>query len=130
METTENYILSPIILLSPIIISNSESIHTMKHNPDSLEERFRTKGFQEGGVLMFTPAVTLEFIAAAEKEGFNILGIDGFLRTDEWIQPNSEHSIDFTSKTEGGFNVTQRALKFVKDREQLGLHFEVVIGRS
>lgn len=77
-------------------------------------------------LILFEPAEALALIEFGREREWEFLGIDGFKLTGEFIQPFQEHSVDFTNGIYNGGNEYDFGVKFIRDRENLGLHFELV----
>ena len=69
----------------------------------------------------------MEAILEADQSGQRVLGIDGFVLRGTSIQPNLEHCRDFSTACNRGVNTNREAIRFVKARKHLGLHFEIVL---
>ena len=83
---------------------------------------FKAKGHQHGGVLAFSPEIALSIVSRLEEAGVDVLGIDGFKIGQDSIQPFMEHSINFEYSEENW----SRARKFLQEKKDLGLVFEIV----
>lgn len=76
------------------------------------------------------PDIAMLAIDECKKNSIPIYGIDAVKITDTSIQPFMEHSIDYTAcpYPDRYFdNVWDEAIQFIKSKEHLGLHFEIVI---
>ena len=78
----------------------------------------------------FPPDVAILIIKECKEQGVPIYGIDAVEITNTYTQPFMEHSADYTaSPYPAGYfeNVWDEAIQFIKSKECLGLHFEVII---
>jgi len=83
-----------------------------------------------GETPFFPPDIAVHIVNKCEQAQIPIYGIDAAKIADTCIQPYMQHSVDYTTSPypEGYFeNVWDEAIQFIKRREQLGLHFEIVI---
>ena len=96
---------------------------------NEIEDEFRSKSIQRGGILLFNPTDGISVIQKCHEENLKILGIDGFRLTATHIQPLMEHSVDLSSDINPKLEIDnwQRAEEFLRLREQLNLVFELVI---
>jgi len=94
-----------------------------------LEQSFLARGIKRGGVLMFDAPNTVAFIEAARQQQVPILGIDSFIVTETITQPVMEHTLDL-SVGALPIDTWTAAQRFVRERHNLGLMFEVVLGDS
>lgn len=90
-----------------------------------LEKLFEDLALIRGGVFLLRPADAMRFVKTCKEEKIAILGVEGFKVFGEKIQPFQEHSIDFEGMTENSHETT---MKFLQDRKETGLWFEVVTG--
>ena len=90
----------------------------------NIEEMFLDVAFLCGGVFLLRPADAVRFVEEHLAAGVPILGIEGFRSVAEGkIQPLQEHTIDFD---EEAVSTHQQAIRFLEERLNLGLWFEVV----
>ena len=76
-----------------------------------------------GGTLILPPADALAMVERARELGVPVLGVDGFWITDETTQPDLGHTIDLGRGTGTSWD---EAARFIAERSDLGLMFEVV----
>lgn len=89
-----------------------------------LEEAFREVALLCGGVFLLRPADALRFVGEHCVTGIPILGIEGFRVLEKGrIQPQQEHTADFDIE---GANTHEQAERFLEERLNSGLWFEVV----
>jgi hypothetical protein len=75
---------------------------------------------------MLTAPDAIVFIEAARQQQAPILGVDSFILTETTTLPLMEHMLDLS--VDGLFDDTwSEALRFVKERQNFGFMFEVVI---
>jgi len=91
---------------------------------NKVEEILKTKAVLRKGLMLFKQENVEEFIKLCEIEKIVILGIDGFLIGENWIQPNMEHSIDFSSLP-STLNRYEMALSFIRSIDN-DFFFEIV----
>lgn len=94
-----------------------------------IETEFKSKASVRGGLLLFHPADAIAIVSRCRSEKLRILGIDGFLITENTTQPLMESSVDFSSKSRTKLTEDnwQEAEEFLRQRESSGLVFEIVI---
>ena len=75
---------------------------------------------------MFAPTDAIELIETLEKNGHRVLAVDGFFLTEKTVQPSIKNSLNFSTDVVGrDLNLNQVAVRFIKDRQLSGLHFEI-----
>ena len=94
-------------------------------NFNKIESKFKSKGIVRGGILLVSINHALEMISEAEKEGVNILGIDGFFIKDDITQPSMDNSVEFDEES---LNHTE-AKRFLESKKGDGLLFEIVFDK-
>ncbi|MEM8949566.1 MAG: hypothetical protein AAGA21_00730 [Pseudomonadota bacterium] len=90
-----------------------------------IEQEFRAKGEQRGGVLLLTPADAVAMIRRCREENIRVLGLDAFIVNEKTIQPVMAESIDYGDRDDVD-DRWSHAEAFVKARDGKGLSFEVV----
>ena len=83
--------------------------------------------FVRRGTTLYLAEEAIEAILNADRSGKRVLGIDGFVLKGVSTQPDLEHSSDYSTVYNQGENTNQEAIRFIQEREHLGLHFEVVL---
>ena len=94
-------------------------------NFNNIEKKFKSKGIVRGGILLVPINHALEMILEAEKEGVNILGIDGFFIKDDVTEPSMDNSVQFDEESSNHAD----AKKFLENKRSKGLLFEIVFDR-
>ena len=77
-----------------------------------------------GGILLVNRCDAILIVDQHRQRGVRVLGIDGFLLSDESTQPDSANSIDLSNCTMG--SSWDRANVFLKTRVDDKLYFEIV----
>jgi hypothetical protein len=95
-----------------------------------LEQEFAALAVHpDHGALLLELPVALRLITRASEEGVPILGVDGFERSDGAVHDSpDEHTADFSAEVAGGHGCWSEAEAFIRERDGLGLLFEVVLG--
>jgi hypothetical protein len=70
----------------------------------------------------------LRLIARARTAALPVLGVDGFLLEGEKTIPLPQHLADFSNPGTGSEGAWGAAARFIEERRELGLAFEVVLG--
>ena len=83
-----------------------------------------------GGLLILQPDDALALIRRAEAERIVDLGVDGFVLTEHETRSPLEHLADFSSAVARGEGCWETATRFIEQRGDLGLTFEVVLGEQ
>lgn len=78
---------------------------------------------------LLPPGDALALVQRAKSERIPILGIDGFHVGPDFTGPELAHSIDLSGAS-CRTNPWAVAIAFLEERDQSGLHFEVVLGDS
>ncbi|MFB0957514.1 MAG: hypothetical protein QMB61_00675 [Clostridiaceae bacterium] len=71
----------------------------------------------------FDAGTAIEIISECKKEQVQIYGIDAVKISEYGTQPFMEHSVDYSYVS----NVWDEALTFIHSKQNLGLHFEIVM---
>jgi hypothetical protein len=87
------------------------------------ERRFANNGVQVGSVFIMKPDSAIDFVKLCKQDGIAVYGVEGFLRIDDGIQPQQEHSCDYDSPSDEGHSLT---ISFLEGRLETDLWFEVV----
>ena len=90
-----------------------------------IKQEFRTKGEQRGGVLLLTPADSIDMVRRCREENVRVLGLDAFVLKQKTIQPVMAESIDYGDLDDVD-DRWSHAEAFLKAHDGKGLHFEVV----
>lgn len=90
-----------------------------------IEQEFRAKGEQRGGVLLLNPADAIDMVRRCREENVRILGLDAFILKEKTVQPVMAESIDYGDQVEID-DRWSHAEAFLNARDGKGLHFEVV----
>ena len=88
-----------------------------------IEKSFEKRALIRGGVFLLKPDDAIQFVKACQEQGIAVLGIEGFKIFGQHIQPFQEHSLDFEEVIEDSHETT---MKFLEDRKDTGLWFEIV----
>jgi hypothetical protein len=94
-----------------------------------LYAEFDDRAVLRGGLRLFRPADAIDLIRKCREAGVRVLGLDAFRVFPNAIQPDMEHSIDYSSPpyTRLLQNSWQHAERFVRDREATAFFVEVVL---
>ena len=100
-------------------------------NAAALEAEFASRAIPcDSGLLLLTPDDAIAFVRRARDERIAILGVDGMFATaTETVSP-LEHIADYTAAVGRGDGCWRIAERFIVDRRELGLVFEVVLGEN
>jgi hypothetical protein len=88
----------------------------------NLENKYKKHSVSESELLILPPAIALEMIDDCKKEGLRILGVDGFLITDNSTISPLEHILDISNQRSGSH---ETAKEFIISRKSGNLFFEV-----
>ena len=88
--------------------------------------KFIDKAKISGITPFFPPNVALLVIEECKVNKIPIYGIDAVKITGTYTEPSMEHSVDYSSVE----NIWGDAIQFIKSKEHLNLHFEIVIPRN
>jgi hypothetical protein len=96
---------------------------------DRIEREFTNRAILRGGLLLLQPSDAIDMVQRCRQESLAILGIDAFKITATATQPVIEDSIDFSGETRAvhSLNVWQEAEQFLRNRQNKGLVFEIVL---
>jgi hypothetical protein len=83
-------------------------------------EKSDLKPVVRGGIALYQADAALEVVTAAQRDGIEVLGIDGFFMTDTSTQPSMDHSADFSDGSAD-------AVAFLHSQLGSGMYFEVVL---
>ena len=89
------------------------------------QEIFAKGALQRGSVFLLSPPDAMRFVDECEREGVDILGIEGFKVFGEKIQPFQEHSCDLY-----GQNANSHAIAKVFIQERCGSDIWFEVGTS
>ena len=81
-----------------------------------------------GNLLLLRPGDALALVSRAAEEGVPIVGIDGVRVSATATESPIEHLADFSAAVAGGHGCWQDAEKFIRERDALGLVFELTLG--
>ena len=95
-----------------------------------LETEFESRAIVRGGSLLFRPVDALALISRAADEGVPILGVDGFFVTPMSTEAPLEHIADYSAAARNGHGCWADAETFVRERSELGMLFEIVLGNT
>ncbi len=93
-----------------------------------IEAEFRTPENMRYGVLTLSAADAYAMIQRAAREKVRVLGIDSVLIRDGSIQPQMEHSVDYSARSFFSDSDWDDAVAFIQKKAPLGFVFEVVLG--
>ncbi|HYZ20546.1 MAG TPA: hypothetical protein VE690_00180 [Rhodopila sp.] len=91
--------------------------------PAATLETLKRKALTRGGLDLYTVDAAADIVQAAAAEGLRVLGLDGFIISQDATQPSLEDSADFSSSKDPYAD----ALRFLAARSAAGLYFEVVL---
>ena len=94
---------------------------------EELERQFAARGVPRGGIRLFEPADALDLVARARTLSVRVLGIDGFRLGPDFIQPDQEHSVDFTRGSHQPSDSWSAAQEFLRSRRDVDRMFELVL---
>lgn len=90
-----------------------------------IENLFKGRVLQRGGINLYSKYDALRFIAECEKEAVTILGIDGFFLAEDATEPSLENSVDFSVLSLKNENIFPMAKEFL-DKQGENLFFEII----
>jgi hypothetical protein len=99
---------------------------------DQIEREFTSRGILRGGLLLLQPSDAIDMVHRCSEESVPVLGIDAFRIAATTTEPVIEDSIDFSSETRAvrSINAWQEAAQFLRNRQDKGLVFEIVLDRT
>lgn len=96
---------------------------------EELEREFASLSLFSGGIIVLAVDAAIRLVECAQREGYAVLGLDGFHLRGRSIQPSLAHSIDFSlSSSEAQPGAWSEALEFLRGHGPLVDGFEVVLG--
>jgi hypothetical protein len=90
-----------------------------------IEDEFSPKGIYRGGILFLRPHDAIDMVNRCRQLGTRVLGIDGFVLSENATQPDLANSADYSYINEITLSWDQ-AEEFLKQRLDSGMFFEVV----
>lgn len=95
---------------------------------NKIEQEFFSKGVIRGGILFLPPLSAIDMVRQCKNKNIAVLGVDGFILTENSTQPMMENSIDLSQKRER--ESWDEAEKFLKKYLKSNYLFEVVIDQK
>ena len=90
-----------------------------------VEKRFKDRALIRGGLLLLLGPIAIELIQQCRESGVRVLGVDGFWITETTTQPDMSISLNLSDTAiEESWEAAE---SFIRERDQLGLYFEVVV---
>ena len=93
-----------------------------------LEDEFRPRATIRSGGLMFAADDAIALIQEAQRRRIRVLGIDSFRLTGKKTELMMDDILDLSTRAFFAEDDWDQSIKFIKDREAQGFHFEVVLG--
>jgi RHS repeat-associated protein len=87
-----------------------------------MQEQFAQVALRRGSVFLLSASDSLRFVDECERNGVDILGVEGFKVFGEKIQPVQEHSFDMRGEKTNNHAI---AREFIQQRVHLDIWFEV-----
>ena len=94
---------------------------------EELEREFENRGLRRGGILLLEPRDALDLVASARNARIRVLGIDGFRLLGSAIQPDQEHSVDYTREPSQVIDTWTAAELFLRSRMSVDRMFELTL---
>lgn len=94
---------------------------------EELEREFESRGIRRGGILLLAPTDALDLVPSARNARIRILGIDGFRLLGSAIQPDQEHSVDYTRGPSEVNDPWTAAEMFLRSRMSVDRIFELTL---
>lgn len=69
---------------------------------NKVEIKFFSRAVKKGGLVLYNKKDSIDFVINCKIEKIKLLGIDGYIIIENFIQPNLDYSIDFSSYTFSG----------------------------
>lgn len=92
-----------------------------------IERDFADEGLVRGGMLLLESFNALRLIQSARHAGVVILGVEGFIVTEQATRPQMGHILDLSDLDVSLARSWDVAAQFIETRADRGLHFEVVL---
>jgi hypothetical protein len=94
-----------------------------------LEAEFSSHNTRPGySLLLLRAHDAIALVSRAAEEGVPILGVDGFLLSEQGVQPSMEHSVDYSPSVSAGHGCWQAAETFIRKHRDVMSAFEVTLG--
>jgi putative transposase len=93
---------------------------------NDLLAEFRERGSVRGGACFFGIETAVALIQRAQEERIPVLGLEGFRLSDAGTAPSLNDIADFSTGVEVSDGCWSDALRFLEERRDSGVHFEVV----
>ena len=91
-------------------------------NLKKMQHQFAAVALQRGSVFLLSPSDVLRFVDECERNGVDILGVEGFKVFGEKIQPFQEHSFDLYGQKANNHSIIR---DFIQQRLKSDIWFEV-----
>ncbi len=91
-------------------------------NLTSMQKQFEHVGLIRGSIFLLSASDTLRFVDECERNGVDLLGVEGFKLFGDKIQPFQEHSFDLNGKKEKNHALVK---EFIRQRVNSDIWFEV-----
>lgn len=96
---------------------------------DLIEREFAPRGVKNSAGLLLLRAIdAIELVNQAADEGVPIIGVEGFRVTTAGTESPAEHIADYSTLVAQGHGCWQDAEKFIRERTDSDLVFEIVLG--
>lgn len=82
------------------------------------------KATARNGAYYFAPQFALAVITEARQHGIPLLGIEGFILGEGYVQPSIDDIADYS----GAADPYLDAYRFIEERANKGLYFEFTLG--
>lgn len=92
---------------------------------ETIEQEFAPRGILRGSVLYLRKKDALDMVQRCRERGIRVLGIDGFLLTEQAMQPLMEKSIDLSGLDPDA--AWTKAVSFLSACHEPDLYFEIVV---
>jgi len=91
---------------------------------EDIEKKFAERGIIRGGLLLLRPEDALELIDEAARKRRKVLGVDGFIITNNSTQPLMDESINLSKYP---LECWEKAKRFLLCRVDRDLFFEIIL---
>lgn len=78
------------------------------------------------GIVLLMAEDAVNLLKRGRREGWKILGFDGFKIVDNGIIPLQEYSVDFTDGIYSGGDEYEYGVNFINSRKYFNIYFEIV----
>jgi hypothetical protein len=97
---------------------------------EQLEKEFALKTLHRSTIVILSPNDAIRFVERAHEEGLSVFGVDGFHLHGDQVQPDMQHSVDYSVDFGRQDGAWSKAVEFIRNKEKQVEGFEVVLGKN